>query len=445
MLGVLVLRVLGARLALSGVFGGLALGFFLAMLGLLGLLTGATLSLGLALGFCLASFLLTALGFLSFLRLATLSLGFLGSSAFLTLGRTLRATLSQALLRGSTKAHQALAQVRALIGKSRQIAAAIGHQGAAEQVTQSHAEPHPQSRVARKAQRLGTHLGEASDAQRAVGNPAQPQGGQRSQQTGQHAQRKRGQQGRKRTERHLQGDPLVQVILTLTQEPPTGNRAGGHRNQQTQQAGASQGLRNRTQDRQHRQGPGIATRQADRGTRAKGETGTGRPGHRVNHQVGQEAQLQQRHSGITHRARVQLLIGGHHLRPPAQNTQGQQQRAQAHKGHRGNHRRAHHSPRVGPGPARVLAHLRNLLRRINTHHARKRTRLAVAAPHQADHHDTQRHQRGVQHLQRLRARARPTVHRRTNQRVGHRAREYRNEELPLVRGARQPATGTVAK
>ena len=234
-LRVLVLRVLGARLALSGIFGGLALGFFrLATLSILGLLTGATLGLGLALGFCLASFLLPALGFLSFLRLATLSLGFLGSSAFLTLGRTLRATLSQALLRGSTKAHQALAQVRALIGKSRQIAAAIGHQGAAEQVTQSHAEPHPQSRVTRKAQRLGTHLGEAADAQRAVGNPAQPQGGQRSQQTGQHAQRKRGQQGRKRTERHLQGDPLIQVVLALTQEPPTGNRAGGHRNQQTQ-------------------------------------------------------------------------------------------------------------------------------------------------------------------------------------------------------------------
>ena len=191
-LGVLVLRVLGARLALSGIFGGLALGFFLAALGFLSLLTGAMLGHGLALGFCLASFLLPALGFLSFLRLATLSLGFLGSSAFLTLGRTLRTTLSQALLRGSTKAHQALAQVRTLIGKSRQIAAAIGHQGAAEQVTQSHAEPHPQSRVARKAQRLGTHLGEAADAQRAVGNPTQPQGGQRSQQTGQHAQRKRG-------------------------------------------------------------------------------------------------------------------------------------------------------------------------------------------------------------------------------------------------------------
>ena len=37
----------------------------------------------------------------------------------------------------------------------------------------------------------------------------------------------------------------------------------------------------------------------------------------------------------------------------------------------GNHRRAHHSPRVGSGPARVLAHLRNLLRSINTHHARE--------------------------------------------------------------------------
>ena len=228
------------------------------------------------------------------------------------------------LLRRRTHAHQALTKVRALISKTRQITATIRHQDTAEQITQSHPEPHPQGRVSRKAQRLGTHLSEATDTQRAIRNPTQPQGGQRSQHTGQHTQRKRRQQGRKRTERHLQGNPLIQVVLALTQEPPTGHRTGDHRNQQTQQADASQRVGNRTQKRQHRQGTHRATRQANRGSGTKGETGTGRPGHRVNHQVRQESQLQQRHRGVTHRARVQLLVGGHHLRPTTQNAQGQQ-------------------------------------------------------------------------------------------------------------------------
>ena len=167
------------------------------------------------------------------------------------------------LLRRRTHAHQALTKVRALISKTRQITATIRHQGTAEQITQSHPEPHPQGRVSRKAQRLGTHLSEATDTQRAIRNPTQPQGGQRSQHTGQHTQRKRRQQGRKRTERHLQGNPLIQVVLALTQEPPTGHRTGNHRNKQTQQADASKRVGNRTQKRQHRQGTHRATRQAN--------------------------------------------------------------------------------------------------------------------------------------------------------------------------------------
>ena len=111
--------------------------------------------------------------------------------------------------------------------------AAIRHQGAAQQHTESHAGPHRQRGMRRKSQRLSTNLRKTTNTQRAVRNPAQPQGTKRHQNTGHHAQRHRRNQHRQRAERNLQGNPLIQVILTLTQEPPTSNHTGTQRHQQT--------------------------------------------------------------------------------------------------------------------------------------------------------------------------------------------------------------------
>ena len=346
--------------------------------------------------------------------------------------------------RGS-KTHQTLTQVRALIRKTRQLTAAIRHQGAAQQHTESHAGTHRQRGMRRKSQRLSTNLRKTTNAQGAVRNPAQPQGTKRRHNTGHHAQHHRRNQRRQRAERNLQGNPLIQVILTLTQEPPASNRTGTQRHQQTHQTERAHRLGHSTQNRKHRQSTSIATGQANRGTRTKGETGTGRPRNRINHQVRQETQLQQSHRSITHSARMQLLVGGNDLRPARQNTDTQKHRTQTDQRHKSNHRSTHHSPGIRTRPTRILTHLRDLLRSINTHHARERTRLTVATPHQTSHHNTQRHQGSIQRLKRLRMRARPTVHRRTNQRIGHRTGQHRNQKLTLIRGARQATTRTVTE
>ena len=297
----------------------------------------------------------------------------------------------------------------------------------------------------RKSQRLSTNLRKTTNAQGAVRNPAQPQGTKRRHNTGHHAQHHRRNQRRQRAERNLQGNPLIQVILTLTQEPPASNRTGTQRHQQTHQTERAHRLGHSTQNRKHRQSTSIATGQANRGTRTKGETGTGRPRNRINHQVRQETQLQQSHRSITHSACMQLLVGGNDLRPARQNTDTQKHRTQTDQRHKSNHRSTHHSPGIRTRPTRILTHLRNLLRSINTHHARERTRLTVATPHQTSHHNTQRHQGSIQRLKRLRMRARPTVHRRTNQRISHRTGQHRNQKLTLIRGARQATTRTVTK
>ena len=156
----------------------------------------------------------------------------------------------------------------------------------------------------RKSQRLSTNLRKTTNTQRAVRNPAQPQGTERRHNTGHHTQHHRRNQRRQRAERNLQGNPLIQVILTLTQEPPASNRTGTQRHQQTHQTERTHRLGHSTQNRKHRQSTGIATGQANRGTRTKGETGTGRPRNRINHQVRQETQLQQSHRSITHSARM---------------------------------------------------------------------------------------------------------------------------------------------
>ena len=243
----------------------------------------------------------------------------------------------------------------------------------------------------RKSQRLSTNLRKTTNTQRAVRNPAQPQGTKRRHNTGHHAQHHRRNQRRQRTERNLQGNPLIQVILTLTQEPPASNRTSTQRHQQTHQTERAHRLGHSTQNRKHRQSTNITTGQTDRGTRTKGKTGTGRPRNRINHQVRQETQLQQSHRSITHSTRMQLLVGGNDLRPARQNTDTQKHRTQTDQRHKSNHRSTHHSPSVRTRPTRILTHLRNLLRSINTHHARERTRLTVATPHQTSHHNTQRH------------------------------------------------------
>ena len=361
-----------------------------------------------------------------------------------TLRKTLTA-LCKTLTGRSSKTHQTLTQVRALIRKTRQLTAAIRHQGTAQQHTESHAGTHRQRGMRRKSQRLSTNLRKTTNAQRTVRNPAQPQGTKRRHNTGHHTQHHCRNQRRQRAERNLQSNPLIQVILTLTQEPPASNRTGNQWHQQTHQTKCAQRLGHSAQNRKHRQSTGIATGQTNRGARTKGETGTGRPRNRVDYQVRQETQLQQSHRSITHSARVQLLVGGNDLRPARQNTDTQKHRTQTNQRHKSNHRSTHHSPGVRTRPTRILTHLRNLLRSINTHHARERTRLTVATPHQTSHHNTQRHQGSIQRLKRLRMRARPTVHRRTNQRVRHRTGQHRNQKLTLIRGARQATTRTVTE
>ena len=220
-----------------------------------------------------------------------------------------------------------------------------------------------------EGQRLSANLRETTNTQGAVRNPAQPQGTKRGQNTGHHAQHHGRNQRRQRAERNLQSNPLIQVVLALTQEPPASNRTGTQRHQQTQQTGRAHRLGHSTQNRKHRQSTNIATGQTNRGTRAKGETGAGRPRNRINHQVRQETQLQQSHRGITHSARVQLLIGGNNLRPTRQNTDTQKHRTQTNQRHKSNHRSTHHRPGIRTRPTRILTHLRNLLRSINTHHA----------------------------------------------------------------------------
>ena len=149
--------------------------------------------------------------------------------------RTLLTVLRKTLTGRDSKAHQTLTQVRALIRKTRQLTAAIRYQGAAQQHTKSHAGTHRQRGMRRKSQRLSTNLRKTTNTQGAVRNPAQPQGTKRRHNTGHHAQHHRRNQRRQRAERNLQGNPLIQVILTLTQEPPASNRTGTQRHQQTHQ------------------------------------------------------------------------------------------------------------------------------------------------------------------------------------------------------------------
>ena len=107
-----------------------------------------------------------------------------------TLRKTLTALCKTLTDRGS-KTHQTLTQVRALIRKTRQLTAAIRHQGAAQQHTESHAGTHRQRGMRRKSQRLSTNLRKTTNTQRAVRNPAQPQGTKRRHNTGHHAQHHR--------------------------------------------------------------------------------------------------------------------------------------------------------------------------------------------------------------------------------------------------------------
>ena len=260
----------------------------------------------------LCSFTLSRLTCRGFLSLTLHTLCTCLRTLLTTLRKTLTALCKTLTSRGS-KTHQTLTQVRALIRKTRQLTAAIRHQGAAQQHTESHAGTHRQRGMRRKSQRLSTNLRKTTNTQGAVRNPAQPQGTKRGQNTGHHTQRHSRNQCRQRAERNLRGNPLIQVILTLTQEPPASNRTGTKRHQQTHQTKRAHRLGHGAQNRKHRQSTGIATSQTHRGARANGETGTGRPRNRINHQVRQETQLQQGHRGITHSARVQLLVGGNNL------------------------------------------------------------------------------------------------------------------------------------
>ena len=183
---------------------------------------------------CFLSFTLSRLTCRSFLSLTLHTLRTRLRTLLTTLRKTLTALRKTLTGRGS-KTHQTLTQVRALIRKTRQLTAAIRHQGAAQQHTESHAGTHRQRGMRRKSQRLSTNLRKTTNTQRAVRNPAQPQGTKRRHNTGHHTQHHCRNQRRQRAERNLQSNPLIQVILTLTQEPPASNRTGTQRHQQTHQ------------------------------------------------------------------------------------------------------------------------------------------------------------------------------------------------------------------
>ena len=186
------------------------------------------------LSLALCSFTLSGFTCGRFLSLTLHTLRTLLRTLLTTLRKMLTALCKTLTGRGS-KTHQTLTQVRALIRKTRQLTAAVRHQGAAQQHTKSHAGTHRQRGMRRKSQRLSTNLRKTTNTQRAVRNPAQPQGTERRHNTGHHAQHHRRNQRRQRAERNLQGNPLIQVILTLTQEPPASNRTGTQRHQQTHQ------------------------------------------------------------------------------------------------------------------------------------------------------------------------------------------------------------------
>ena len=186
------------------------------------------------LSLALCSFTLSGFTCGRFLSLTLHTLRTLLRTLLTTLRKMLTALCKTLTGRGS-KTHQTLTQVRALIRKTRQLTAAVRHQGAAQQHTKSHAGTHRQRGMRRKSQRLSTNLRKTTNTQRAVRNPAQPQGTKRRHNTGHHAQHHRRNQRRQRAERNLQGNPLIQVILTLTQEPPASNRTGTQRHQQTHQ------------------------------------------------------------------------------------------------------------------------------------------------------------------------------------------------------------------
>ena len=252
--------------------------------------TLCSLTSGDFLSLTLCSFTLSGFTCGRFLSLTLHTLRTLLRTLLTTLRKMLTALCKTLTSRGS-KTHQTLTQVRALIRKTRQLTAAIRHQGAAQQHTESHAGTHRQRGMRRKSQRLSTNLRKTTNTQRAVRNPAQPQGTKRRHNTGHHAQHHRRNQRRQRAERNLQSNPLIQVILTLTQEPPASNRTGTQRHQQAYQTERAHRLGHSTQNRKHRQSTNITTGQTNRGTRTKGETGTGRPRNRINHQVRQETQL----------------------------------------------------------------------------------------------------------------------------------------------------------
>ena len=145
--------------------------------------TLCSLTSGDFLSFTLCSFTLSRLTCRSFLSLTLHTL--------CTLLGTLLTTLRKTLTDRGSKTHQTLTQVRALIRKTRQLTAAIRHQGAAQQHTESHAGTHRQRGMRRKSQRLSTNLRKTTNTQRAVRNPAQPQGTKRRHNTGHHAQHHR--------------------------------------------------------------------------------------------------------------------------------------------------------------------------------------------------------------------------------------------------------------
>ena len=152
--------------------------------------TLCSLTSGDFLSFTLCSFTLSRLTCRSFLSLTLHTLCTLLGTLLTTLRKTLTALCKTLTDRGS-KTHQTLTQVRALIRKTRQLTAAIRHQGAAQQHTESHAGTHRQRGMRRKSQRLSTNLRKTTNTQRAVRNPAQPQGTKRRHNTGHHAQHHR--------------------------------------------------------------------------------------------------------------------------------------------------------------------------------------------------------------------------------------------------------------
>ena len=308
--------------------------------------------------------------------------------------RPRRATLLQHL------AH-ATAQIGTFIGKTRQLTTAVGKKHMAQQVTQRGTRA--QGYCGRHGESCGrcAYLGKTPHTQRSAGNPTQNISPYTAEHTHQRTQHERRKRQRNHPVTYLHGDPLVHVVFTFTQEPPTGNGPGAQRNRQARIPDPAQALRDSTQHRKERKIAHRRLRPAHMRVNAERKPGAGSPRHRVDHQVRKVTQLQQGHRERPHRPGVKFLVDCCDLRPAHHHGNHQHQSTAHNERENRHHGGTHNRPHIGARPPRVLAHLRNLFSGVHAHHTGERTRFIVAAPDQPDQHHDLRNQRRTNNTQQM--------------------------------------------